>query len=79
MSDADQICVRFSFDSVPSSLRFSFRILYREAILKVRVDRQKVSFHTDAKANIPILVFGKKYTVKQGGLEVSMPAKRLAK
>jgi maltose phosphorylase len=58
---------------------FSFKIMYREAILKVMVDRQKVCFQTSEKASIPIMVFGKKYVVKQGKLEIPMLAKRFLK
>lgn len=55
---------------------FSFRILYRDSVLQVRIDREQAVFATVEGPAVPIEVFGKRCRATRRGLAVEMPADR---
>lgn len=57
---------------------FSFRILYRGAILKVSVSHTAVTLTVVEGAPVEVEVFGTRYTADTAGISVPMPAERIA-
>ncbi len=63
--------------SIPRDWKgFSFRILYRDAVLNVKVDKQNVTFSTLRGGKVPVEIFGKPYEVDVKDLVVALPADR---
>ncbi len=58
---------------------FQFRVLYRGAVLDVRVDREAAAFILAEGAPLSIEVFGRRLRVGRKGLRVTMPADRIGK
>jgi maltose phosphorylase len=65
--------------SIPKKWKaFSFRILYQNNVLSVRVDKQYVSFKATGGEGVLIEVFGQKCFVNEAGLSIPLPAGRRA-
>jgi maltose phosphorylase len=56
---------------------FTFRILYREALLEVGIDRKQARFKVRRGPDVDVDVFGKRHTVTADGLTVAMPRNRV--
>ncbi|OHB60492.1 MAG: glycoside hydrolase [Planctomycetes bacterium GWF2_42_9] len=66
--------------SIPAKWKaFSFKILYNDTVLEVRIDRKYAYFITSNENTIQIQVFNKKYKVNKSGISVKLPAGRIAK
>lgn len=52
---------------------FSFKLIYRDSVLWVRVERSRVCFRTLRGKPVKVEVFGKIYNVKGKDVEISMP------
>ena len=72
---------RLSFNpSIPAAWRsFSFRVVYRDGLLEVRVDRKTATFRNADGPGMRFDVFGEAHELAAGGeLELAMPADRVA-
>jgi maltose phosphorylase len=56
---------------------FSFNIMYKNTRLNIRINRNSVHLRTFADITIPVVVFGKEYSLDKRGLEIDMPVDRL--
>jgi maltose phosphorylase len=57
---------------------FGFRIVWRDAVLSARIDRQNVTLKAISGGPVPVDIFGKRHRVTEEGLSVAMPKDRLA-
>ena len=57
---------------------FGFRILWRQSVLSVRVDRKAVTMKVVSGGPVPLVLFGKRYRASEAGLSVPMPKDRIA-
>ena len=66
--------------SVPRRWKaFSFKIIYRGAVLSVRVDRRKAIFKVVSGKATQLKIFGKKYKVGPQSVVVELPARASVK
>ncbi|OGD37739.1 hypothetical protein A2V94_09270 [Candidatus Atribacteria bacterium RBG_16_35_8] len=52
---------------------YSFKILYRDSILNINVNKEKVSIIAVKGPHTDIKVYGKEYKVNSKGLQVAIP------
>lgn len=65
--------------SIPRKWKsFSYRLLYRDSVLEVRVDKRAVRLRTVQGPPVDVQVFGKKKRLDLDGVEVALPASRRA-
>jgi maltose phosphorylase len=63
--------------SIPAKWKsFSFRVLYRDSILSVAVDKGSVALKTTRGPAVPVKVFGRRLMVGASGKTVELPADR---
>jgi maltose phosphorylase len=64
--------------SIPRAWRaFSFKLLYRGSVLKVRIDKRQACFTVTEGPPVRIMVFGRKMTVGPDGVAVALPKSRI--
>lgn len=60
--------------SIPHDWKgYSFRIHYQKDVIQVKVDKEKVSFHTVNGSEIPVTIYGKEIVLHNDILEISIP------
>ncbi|HCE47054.1 MAG TPA: family 65 glycosyl hydrolase [Lentisphaeria bacterium] len=75
-TDGEFLSFRPSLPKKWKSFKFSLR--YQDRILDVHVDREKVRLSIDGNGAVRVELFGKACTLDEKGLEMKMPAGRIA-
>ncbi len=71
-SDREKLLFNPSIPKVWDS--YSFRILYKESILIVSVNKTSVTFKVDGSSELNIKVYGKDYKINNTGLTLNIPS-----
>jgi len=63
--------------SIPKRWKsFAFRVIYRDCVLGVTVEKKNVRLRTMRGGGVPVEVFGRRYTVDPDGIQIPLPADR---
>jgi maltose phosphorylase len=74
-SDGDLLTFR---PSIPGNWEgFSFRLIARDSVLAVKVDKDQIALRTLSGPPVTLQVFERTYEVGAGGVEISMPSHRI--
>jgi maltose phosphorylase len=65
--------------SIPRKWKsYSYRMIYRDSVVEVRVDKKEVHLRTVQGPGVKVLAYGRRHTLDAAGVKVALPAARRA-